>query len=216
MSKEIIQLNDTQIATASNDELRNALSAGLAITSKMLAYLAKIWRELENRGEDLKALKSGLAVYLPLIGDEKLDPDVVVKFAGQKTVLNSLITLPIDEQRKLLDDGSIFYVTLTEHNERSVEEIPLTILGSTQAKQVIKDGRIVSPDEQFADLVQQKPARKTRNKRKVARKAVVEEANGDELLSVAGKRIKIDNLIHALSEHYGVAHEDINEVLKRK
>ena len=48
-------------------DLREELARALTITADSLMYLAAVWKELEQRGEDLSDLRTGLGVYVPLI-----------------------------------------------------------------------------------------------------------------------------------------------------
>lgn len=213
---EITVLNASQIAAATTAQLKQALTQGLTISAKQLAYLALVWHELECRGEDLSALKSGLAIYLPLIAEDRLDPEVVVRFAGQKTLLAALMSLPIDRQRALLVDDTVPVVTIGDEDERLVSRAPLLQLSAMQVRQVIHDGKLCSEDEQYRRLLSQKPGRRRGSiKRRVARKVTVENVDGTTLLSVGGTRVKMDSMVAALAEHHGLSPERLAEFLKK-
>jgi hypothetical protein len=124
--------------------LRSELSRILTLSADHLAYMAAIWQELEARGENLSELKTGLGVYLPLIAARKLDAEVVVKFAGNKTLINAMVSLPIDEQRRLAHGGTV--AVIDEHG--TTKNVPIIQLRGRQIKMVIDAGRIRPPEEQ--------------------------------------------------------------------
>lgn len=88
------------------ETLRQELANAIGLTAKTLARLASIWAELEARGEDLSALRGGgLFSYLPQIAAGTLAPEVVVRCAGQATLIKHLSALPITAQHRALDNG---------------------------------------------------------------------------------------------------------------
>lgn len=128
--------------------LKAELAKALTMSAKHLAYLGMIWSELERRGEDLSDLRSGLAVYLPLIGAGQLDPDVVVKFAGQKTLLRAISSLPIREQQRIAQGGTIQILGFDPEGRCVSRQLPVQALTAAQVRQAFGDGRIRGPEEQ--------------------------------------------------------------------
>lgn len=87
---DIVLFNKDQIELATIDVLKAELSRTLKVTSQYLVYMSMIWAELNKRGVDLSGLKSGLFEYIPLIAMNKLNPDLVIEFAGNKTLISSV------------------------------------------------------------------------------------------------------------------------------
>lgn len=87
MNELTTMLTKHQIEQASIVELKQELSRTLKVTSQYLVYMSMIWSQLNKMGVDLSGLKSGLFEYVPLIATNKLNPDLVIEFAGNKTLL---------------------------------------------------------------------------------------------------------------------------------
>lgn len=95
------------LAKASTEELRAELAAALKLTADHLVRLALVWAELERRGEDLSALKNGIGKYLPMIASGAVLAETVVAFAGEPLMLSRAAKLPVDEQRKAIEAGTV-------------------------------------------------------------------------------------------------------------
>lgn len=141
-------VDKNQIVQASTEILRAELVRAISITARGLAYLAVVWAELERRGEDLSDLRTGLALYLPQIASGRLDPEAVVHFAGQKTVLKFIATLSREEQQRLSKGANVQIIDVTEEGEIVEKFLPARALTAAQATQVFDDGRIRSVAEQ--------------------------------------------------------------------
>jgi hypothetical protein len=190
-----IELKINNIKTIDTQTLRTELSKSLTITAKQLQYLAVIWRELESRGEDLSALKTGLAIYLPAIANNQLDADLVVKYAGQKMLLHAISKLPLEEQRKLAEHGEVDIVRLEEDGNKQVQKITLHSLPATEINLVFAESRLRTPDEQF--LILSKTKRSVKKIRKARRLAIK-----DNLIIVGNSSVEIERLLELLSKHY--------------
>jgi len=159
---ELVIPEVAEIAALDTPRLRAELSRALTITAHGLAYLAAVWAELERRGEDLSDLRSGLAVYLPAIAAGRLAPEAVVQFAGQSTLLRRVMSLPVDEQRRLAAGEPLPVVVATPDGELVERRLPARALAARQIAQVFDDyGRVRTPIEQRQVAQQQRrpPAR---------------------------------------------------------
>ena len=119
----------------------------------------------------MSALRSGLASYLPLIARGQLAAESVVTFAGQRLLLQSLVGMPIAEQRSYAagepimvaerDENGVIVEVSRRLNELSGREVSLVLLG----------GRVRSLTEQKSSLVQlmARPSRKRQATGSVAR-----------------------------------------------
>ena len=132
----------------STQTLREELVKAVTMTARSIQYLATVWKELERRGEDLSDLRTGLASYLPLIAAGQLDAEVVVCFAGNKTLLQCISRLPIDDQRRLSTGGLLNVVIFDDAGKSNVTRLPAHALTTTQARMVFDEGRIRGADEQ--------------------------------------------------------------------
>jgi hypothetical protein len=75
----------------------------MQFTAEGLLRLANILRELEARGEEVTAPEGFLSV-LRRIADQRLLPELVLKFSGYPRVLARVASYPIEEQQSLLAD----------------------------------------------------------------------------------------------------------------
>lgn len=177
-------------------ELKKLFAESLEYTAKHLTYLGYIWAELESRGEDLSALRKGVAVYIPMIAYGKVDANLVMSYAGQKTLLNKLSQLPLHEQKKLATSGSVTYV---HPDTKESMEIDLVDLDAKMIFQVFSETNIRTPEAQLklinkAEYRPKAPARKPR--------LVSNPKVEDDHIIVSNKRIEIDKTLEVLSKHF--------------
>ncbi|WP_457798082.1 hypothetical protein [Methylocystis sp. S23] len=136
------------LATADTETLRRELGRAMRMTAESLVYLAAIWHELESRGVDLSALRTGLSAYLPLIASGRADPEAVIAFAGQPTLMRAITQLPVDEQRRLAAGGAVRVVIQTPDGVESERDITPNLLSAAEVRRVFAPGAIRSPAEQ--------------------------------------------------------------------
>lgn len=141
-----------ELGSMSTQTLRSELAKSLTMSARHLHHLAMIWAELEKRGEDLSDLRTGLAVYLPMIAAGRLDAEAVIRFAGQPTVLRSLANLPVERQHALALGGSVPVLTVNASGEYEGAELPAITLTAAQARLVFSGDTIRSVAEQRAIL----------------------------------------------------------------
>ena len=158
-------------AGLSNNDLRAELAKQLSLTAESLLRAAAIWTEIQRRGIDMSALRSGLGSYLPLIARGQLAAEAVVTFAGQRLLLQSLAGMPIVEQRSYAA-GEPIMVAERDGNGAIIEvSRRLNELSGREVALVISGGRVRSVTEQKSSLVQQvaRPSRKRQASGSVAR-----------------------------------------------
>lgn len=143
-------LTPDELINLSTQSLRDELARTLTLSAQTLQRLAGIWQELERRGEDLSDLRAGLAGYLPLIAAGQLDAEVVVRFAGNKTLLGTISRLPLPEQHRLAIGGNVEILNIDENGNEVVTQVPAHALSATQARQIFADGWVRKPEEQRA------------------------------------------------------------------
>lgn len=154
----------TELGNLSTQALRAELAQSLTMSARHLAYLAMIWRELENRGEDLSDLRTGLAVYLPQIAAGHLEAEAVIRYAGHPMLLRNIATLPIEQQRRLLAGETVPVLTVGSSGEYEQAALPAHTLTPAQARMVFGDGKIRSVSEQQAILDSQRVTAKRRSR----------------------------------------------------
>ncbi|MEC5504976.1 hypothetical protein P9911_003815 [Klebsiella oxytoca] len=198
------------LSTMTTEDLKSELVRGLEITARHLRHLAAIWRELETRGEDLSDIRHGLLTYMPLIANETVLPELVVNYAGQKTLLSALSVLPINEQQEIVKTG--FVKTVTENGDEI--ETPASQLRAAEIHRIfdLKMQRIRTPDEQrrLLSISEKKPQH-----RPVTSIIGFDSQYGDELLVISGKRAKIGKILRAIAKKYPDRAMELIDVAQR-
>lgn len=125
MTDALVTTDARAIAALSTEDLRAELVRALAITADHVRHLAIIWRELERRGEDLSALRTGIGAYLAPVAYGRLLPEAVVKLAGNRAALRAVSLLAPEEQRHVLDAG---YIPVKRSESGPADQVPITAL----------------------------------------------------------------------------------------
>ena len=199
------------IRQADTPALRAELARALTLTAQQLTYLAAIWRELEHRGEDLSALRSGIASYLPQIAAGTLDAEIVVRYAGQKMLIAAVGRMPIERQRLLAEAGHIAVAHFDDGGQRIEVDTPLHRLAASDIRIAFGELGPRSTEDQFRMLTKPKP-RSSRVTHRKARRVCRDPDDGDALL-VGSASVSISRLLPLLSEYFGV---DIEKLLREQ
>lgn len=207
MNTEIEKINN--LSVVSTDDLKRELARGLEITAKHLVYLAKVWRELETRGEDLSDIRHGLLAYLPMIASESVEPSLVVNYAGQKTLLTALTTLPIETQRVIAETG---HITIVNKDGDEVQT-PVSKIKAVDIYRIIDPAsqRILTPDEQRKRIAATSEQRITRQR--ITSIVGFENIDGDEVMVISGKRVKVNKVLNSLKKQYPELSEQIHDLI---
>ena len=193
-----IVLSREAIKTMTTADLKTAMMKTFAVTAKYIELMADIWMELENRGEDLSDLRSGMTAYLPMVASKRVHPEAVIRFAGQQLLLQEIAMLPLDEQRSLTEGEKIQFVTMSATGVISTDFVDLSSLHVRHFRQVFNMGRIRTPKEQEQFLREQNKNRTTKRKeRKIRSKKVVYDKNSDAIVC-GGVKILVSDIMKAL------------------
>jgi hypothetical protein len=141
----------SRIKNLTTEELRAELAQSLGLTARHLLHLAAVWKELENRGEDLSDLRSGIGAYLPAIAAGTVLPETVVRYAGQPTLLRAVAALTPHEQHRLAEGGTVPLV-VASGSGYTPRMLPAHALTAPQVRQVFGDRSIRNEAEQIALL----------------------------------------------------------------
>lgn len=197
------------LAGMTTDYLKQCLAEQMELSAKHLVEMATIWAELERRGEDLSALRTGLTDYLPRIAAGTLDARAVVQLAGNRLLLRHFAMLPLDQQQTILGLGEV-EVVLPE--SREVTQRKLAYLSAQEVRQVFGKGQLRSPVEQeriINGTGQPRPKRATARKPAARIHYGTLEVDGKRI-TASGKPLSAQQMLALLSEHYGV---DLQEVV---
>lgn len=186
----------TRVHEMDTPTLRAELARVLTVTADTLVYLAAVWRELERRGEDLSALRSGIGQYIPLIANGQLAAEALVHFAGRISLLRAVQSLPIDEQRRLALGGKLPVVTIAPDGQLDQTDVPAVSLTTEQIRMVFDVGRIRAPSEQRNLLASTRTAAKRRATRGRNYRVRIDKEAGT--VQVGRMSVSIEEVIDAL------------------
>lgn len=140
------------------DQLKSRLTELLSVTAETLLELAAIVKELEWRGEDLENLKLSMIHWLRLIANGQLLPEVVVKFQATPMVMRKIARLPIPDQRRLANGGS---VDLLANEKGETRSVPPDAMSRDEIEQAFATDHIRSLSEQRGVLDSRSTRRRT-------------------------------------------------------
>lgn len=211
---EVALFDQNQIQAASIADLKAELSRTLKVTNEYLVYMALIWNELNNRGEDLSELKSGLFQYIPMIATNQLDASLVVEFAGNKTLLSALSRIDIEKQKEIAVSKKIPFVRLGESNEKIETELNLTTARPREIYQVLGgDTGLRDADQQYLYLkAKNKVQRKPKNISRTTLSNIEFDEKNEYMIIGNDHRVKIEKLLQSLGELYDI---DMFEVMSK-
>ena len=176
--------------------------------------MAAIWNELNKRGVDLSGLRGGLLDYIPLVANNQIDPQLVIEFAGNRTLLAALSRVPMDKQKQISETKKVEFVTIDENKKKTVKELDLRSARAQELYQVFGgDTGIRDADQQYLLLVNRRPqaANPAKPKRQTLRKITI--TDNHEYLEFGNTKIRAESVIETLSNAYGV---DLHELLNAK
>jgi hypothetical protein len=139
------------LSTLSTEKLRELLHQGIGEFANRLMNVAKVWIELERRGEDLSDLRVGLNKYLPAIAAGTVLAETVARFSCRPTILKAISQLTPSQQQQLIDIGTV-RIVIKQGDNFTHRMLPLTALTVTQIRQVFGDRIIRNEVEQLAIL----------------------------------------------------------------
>lgn len=145
----------TEIQKLPSEEILSRFELGMKSVSHRLIEVAFYYRELKRRGQDVSRFKGPLIEYLPLITEKKLLPSLLIKFAGQSTLLNCISKLDMETQLQIEKNDSIQLVK-RNNDSFSTEAVRLIELHTKYFKQVFNNEKIRTVEQQIYFLKKQK------------------------------------------------------------
>lgn len=209
-------LYQIDVKNTSTDELKRMFYSGLEVTAQYIKDLAEIWMELESRGEDLSDLGSSITKYFPLISKKQMAPAAIVKYAGQEVLLKELSYIPIHDQEKIIEDGTVQFVTKNdEDNSFDVDVADLSTMHVRHYSQIFDNGKIRNVEEQKDYLRLQEAKKIIKNSvSKPVRKRKVTFNEERQSLTCCGVEMRIVDVLEALSVASERSVKDIELFLK--
>lgn len=204
MTTALTTLERLDLKSATIEDLRSELARSVRLTARELQWMAQVWHELQVRGEDMSALRSGLLAYLPGIAAGRVEAEIVVKFAGQPLLLNRLAALSVSQQRVLVETGAI-EVARRQSSGRILGQT--VSIGSLAAREILlvftHEGHQRTIAEQAAILEREE------ERKGPAQHRLRFDETGEYILG-GGNRISVRDIFDLLGRYYNV---DVAEVL---
>jgi hypothetical protein len=169
---------ERSISAMTTEELREELARGLRLTADSLLRLAIIVKTLEERGEDLSGLRIGLLHHLRRIACGQVLPEIVVRYAGMPSLISVIGSLPLPDQRKLADGGSVELAVYAADGSITYRMADPLTMTRQQASQVFARDHIRSQAEQVLILEQQRSRAKGKTPQKIGDLRIDKELGG--------------------------------------
>lgn len=194
---DLQQLDDNQLLK----EFKNSLS----LTVFHLQKMAVIWDILTNRGIDLSEYKKGLIEFVPLIAQNKLIPEFVTDFAGQRNLINHVSRIPVEEQRRLLKVGKVEKLTILEDGAEVVQNLDLNEIKSGELYQIFGSDKLRTIEDQRLLLIKQMPKSKPKKQPKLKTYRKVSIDNNQEYLVLGSEaKVKLSEVLELIKATYNV------------
>lgn len=177
---ELLKSKITELEAMSSEEVRRIFFDAARVTVQKLAWMAAAVRVLEDRGDDLADLQTGLLQYVRKIAYGQTSAEVVSHFQGMPMLLERVISLPLPDQDKVL--AGPVKVMLPDGDSRLVAA---TRLNRNEIVQVFAKDHIRDDGEQVGFLKSRPPA--------TARPEVVVDSKAGGIY-VGGKFLSRDDL----------------------
>jgi tRNA threonylcarbamoyladenosine modification (KEOPS) complex Pcc1 subunit len=193
MMDDMLTISNIDLSTLSTADLRAQLADAITLTARHLQVMARIWRELEQRGEDLSSLRTAMTSYLGAIADGRLEAELVVRYAGHSMLLKTLSALPLERQRAILAGERLALVRLDAHGNIEQADVAPSDLPAASLRLVFAEGRIRPPQEQMRILMRQDtPKAETGRVHKVVLSLTAEEeASLRAAAKTAGRKLPV-------------------------
>lgn len=163
---EKIQAEMTYLETMTIEELKREFSILMGRTIENIVRLAMIVKVLDKKDPSWAEGKSeNLLKNLRAVANGKVIPELFVEFANQPQLFSRLSTYPIDEQKRLVDNGKI-PVAKEVDGEIEVQEIAAREITDPEVRwRVFGKNGIATPKQQVEKIKTKQPLIKAdRNK----------------------------------------------------
>lgn len=138
---------DPDLASLSDGELVALLKRGLVMVADYFYQLARVWAEAERRKIDLSDLRHGLLQWVPLIARGELAAEIVATFGTRKQLLQAIVGVPLEEQRRLTLPGETVKV-IDPTDPTATIDMPLADVPHNIYRVVFGGGKVRTPAQQ--------------------------------------------------------------------
>jgi hypothetical protein len=187
MTSIISSIAIAEIESKSDAELFAELRDLIAVTADHVRRLSVVWFALEKRGHDLSALRTGIGRHLSAVALGRIAPEAVVRLAGNATAMRALAHLPVAEQQRILELG-----TIKINRAGEIVDVPVASLTAADVSRAFDpiEGRLLPPGEQRTSRqIRSRPARTRR---------IVVELTDDQHTKLQGEAARTNKSASAL------------------
>lgn len=138
------------------EQLREELAGCLRVTATNFARLALIVKALEDRGEDLSALKIPILHHLRRVACGQVLPEVLVRFAGSPSLITIVGNLPLPDQKAIAEGQPVRLVVYGADGNRTHRLADPLHLSPEQVRQVFARDHVRTDAEQCLLLDQKR------------------------------------------------------------
>ncbi len=143
-----MKIDKTELQALSNDELLQRLESTLADIQEKVAYAGMLIVALENNGYDTRPLRrKPLVESVRNVAIGVLASEAFSAFYGRPDILRRIASMPIEEQKQLVEKGSVEVVEFAG-GQTTHRLVPVVELRRDQLAVVFDKHRIRSPEEQ--------------------------------------------------------------------
>lgn len=149
MKLEPLNLNNkpvrpTDLSKIETTDLEKMFAECLRMSAENVLFAGRCVLELEKRGRNVSGLCGrNFIKYLRLIGSGTFEPEIAVRYAGSWELLDTLAALPMDQQRRIIEDSKISVAIADKDETYDLVELPRRFFG-----QVFGGSHIRTPEEQ--------------------------------------------------------------------
>lgn len=105
----------------SMEDLERGFLESLGLTAAALRRSASFLLEMERRGRDLSGLKNAMLPTVVSIARGTLLPEVVIAYIDRPRLMRLIGALPLSDQRRLVDGGTVDVVTIGPNGKTTVQ-----------------------------------------------------------------------------------------------
>jgi hypothetical protein len=146
---DLTKAEPIDLADAPTAALHEALRDAIGVTARAIAQVARLWVELERRGENMDGYRWTLRQFMRPVAEGRVLPEVVAQLGGEPRKLSLVAELPVADQRRLVIDAEPVEIAGADGGTRRTSVAQMTY---TEAARVIRDGAVRTPREQMMTL----------------------------------------------------------------
>jgi len=140
--------SDDDLSGWSMEDLEKGFLDSLGLTATSLRKSARFLLEMERRGRNVEEMKNVMIPKVIAIARGVLLPEVVIAYLDRPDLMRLVGALPLAEQRRLVDGGTVPVVTIGPDGKQTVLKMLPREMGREHIKRAFGRGAINSESRQ--------------------------------------------------------------------